>query len=235
LALFDINSIIILFTLLIIFAVFLIFDMFKRNEKYAYLAYLVALAPVNYLWSLNFDVLGVYFVLFILWCICLLRDLWGVKANTKNINDIVLYLVLAIVVQFILTAILPVTNAVFRTNTTVWVGVFYLPDIYTDTFAIESWVNPIMLLGFRLTATLLIILVIIPLIVDLKDEEVPLPMFIIIIALFILPFLYLSYIWLPSALVVLTFLMCVILFIVLLLITRSGKEAQQIKPQQKKS
>ena len=234
-ALFDINSYIILFTLLIIFAVFLIFDMFKRNERYAYLAYLMALAPINYLWALNFDVLGVYFVLFLLWCICLLRDLWGVKKNTKNINDIVLYLVLAIVVQFILTAILPVTNTVFRTNTTVWLGVFYLPDIYTASFAIESWVDPIILIGFRLTATLLIILVIIPLIVDLKDEEVPLPMFIIIIALFILPFLYLSYIWLPSALVVLTFLMCVILFIVLLLITRSGKEDQQIKQQQKKS
>lgn len=234
-SLLDINSFIILFTLLIIFAVFLIFDMFKRNEKYAYLAYLIALAPVDYLWALNFDALGVYFVLFILWCICLLRDLWGVKANKKNINDIVLYLVLAIVVQFILTAILPVTNPVFQTNTTVWLGVFYLPDIYTNTFAIESWVNPIMLLGFRLTATLLIILVIIPLIVDLKDEEVPLPMFIIIIALFVAPFLYLSYIWLPAALVVLTFLMCVILFIILLLITRSGKEQQQIKPQQKKS
>ena len=234
-ALFDINSYIILFTLLIIFAVFLIFDMFKRNERYAYLAYLMALAPINYLWALNFDVLGVYFVLFLLWCICLLRDLWGVKKNTKNINDIVLYLVLAIVVQFILTAILPVTNTVFRTNTTVWLGVFYLPDIYTASFAIESWVDPIILIGFRLTATLLIILVIIPLIVDLKDEEVPLPMFIIIIALFILPFLYLSYIWLPSALVVLTFLMCVILFIVLLLITRSGKEDQQIKQQKKKS
>jgi hypothetical protein len=235
LALFDINAYIILFTLLIIFAVFLIFDLFKRNEKYAYLAYLIALAPVNYLWALNFDVLGVYFVLFILWCICLLRDLWGVKQDKKEINDIVLYLVLAIVVQFILTAVLPVTNSFFRTNTTVWVGVFYLPDIYTNTFAIESWVNPIILLGFRLTATLLIILVIIPLIVDLKDEEVPLPMFIIIIALFILPFLYLSYIWLPSAVPVLTFLMCVILFIILLLITRSGKEAQQIKQQQKKS
>ena len=234
-SLFDVNSYIILFTLLIIFAVFLIFDMFKRNERYAYLAYLMALAPINYLWALNFDVLGVYFVLFLLWCICLLRDLWGVKKNTKNINDIVLYLVLAIVVQFILTAILPVTNTVFRTNTTVWLGVFYLPDIYTASFAIESWVDPIILIGFRLTATLLIILVIIPLIVDLKDEEVPLPMFIIIIALFILPFLYLSYIWLPSALVVLTFLMCVILFIVLLLITRSGKEDQQIKQQKKKS
>ena len=225
-ALFDINSYIILFTLLIIFAVFLIFDMFKRNERYAYLAYLIALAPINYLWALNFDVLGVYFVLFLLWCICLLRDLWGVKKDKKNINEIVLYLVLAIVVQFILTAILPVTNTVFRTNTTVWVGVFYLPDLYTANFAIQSWVNPVILLSFRLAATLLIILVIIPLIVDLKDEAVPLPMFIIIIALFILPFLYLSYIWLPSALVVLTFLMCVILFIILLLITRSGKEDQ---------
>jgi len=235
LALFDINSYIILFTLLIIFAVFLIFDMFKRNERYAYLAYLIALAPINYLWALNFDVLGVYFVLFLLWCICLLRDLWGVKKDKKNINEIVLYLVLAIVVQFILTAILPVTNTVFRTNTTVWVGVFYLPDLYTANFAIQSWVNPVILLSFRLAATLLIILVIIPLIVDLKDEAVPLPMFIIIIALFILPFLYLSYIWLPSALVVLTFLMCVILFIILLLITRSGKEDQQIKQPQKKS
>jgi hypothetical protein len=235
LALFDVNSYIILFTLLIIFAVFLIFDMFKRNERYAYLAYLMALAPINYLWALNFDVLGVYFILFLLWCICLLRDLWGVKKDKKNINDIVLYLVLAIVVQFILTAILPVTNTVFRTNTTVWLGVFYLPDLYTANFAIESWVNPVILLSFRLSATLLIILVIIPLIVDLKDEAVPLPMFIIIIALFILPFLYLSYIWLPSALVVLTFLMCVILFIILLLITRSGKEDQQIKQQQKKS
>lgn len=234
-AILDINSIIILITFLIIFAVFVAFDMFKRNEKYAYLAYIMALMPVNYLWSLNFDVLGVYFVLFILWCICLLRDLWGVKIDKKNINDIVLYLVLAVVVQFILTAILPVVITTLQTNTTIWLGVFYLPDLYTETFGIESWVDPTILLGFRLMATILIILVIIPLIVDLKDEEVPLPMFIIIIALFIMPFLYLSFIWLPSALPVLTFLMCVILFIILLLITRSGKEATQIKPQPKKS
>ncbi|TFG20629.1 MAG: hypothetical protein EU533_06005 [Promethearchaeota archaeon] len=60
-------------------------------------------------------------------------------------------------------------------------------------------------------------------------------MFIIIIALFILPFLYLSFLWLPAAVPVLTFLMCVILFIILLIITRSGKEVQQTKPQQKKS
>ena len=234
-AIFDINTLIILITFLIIFAVFVVFDLFQRNEKYAYLAYLVALAPVNYLWTLNFDVLGVYFVLFILWCICLLRDLWGVKKDKKDINYIVLYLVLAIVVQFILTAVLPVTISALQTNTTVWLGVFYLPDLYTETFGIEAWVDPVILLGFRLTATLLIILVIIPLIVDLKDEEVPLPLFIIIIALFILPFLYLSFIWLPSAVPVLTFLMCVILFIILLIITRSGKEVQQPKPQAKKS
>jgi hypothetical protein len=67
-------------------------------------------------------------------------------------------------------------------------------------------------------------LVIIPLLVDIKGEEVPLPVFIIIIAVFILPFLYLSYIWLPQAAAVLTFLMSVILFIILLIITRSGKE-----------
>jgi hypothetical protein len=227
-ALFDINSIIILIALVVIFAVFLAFDLFKRNEKYAYLAYIMALPPVNYLWALGFDVLGIYFVLFILWCICLFRDLWGVKSEKKNINDMVLYLILAIIVQLILAAILPVTNTALQNNTTLWM-VFYLPDIYTDAFGIELWVNDIILLGFRLTASLLIILVIIPLIVDLKDEEVPLPMFIIIIALFIVPFLYLSYIWLPEAMGVLTFLMCVILFIVLLLLTRSGKEAQQLK------
>ena len=219
----DINATIVLITFIIIFAVFLAFDMFKRNEKYAYLAYIVALLPTNFLWMVNFDLLGVYLVLFILWCVTLLRDLWGVKKDKKEINDIVLYLVLAIILQLIITAIVPVSIPALLTNTTPWL-VFNLPDIYTSTFGIESWVDPTILFTFRLTATLLIILVIIPLILDIKDEEVPLPMFIIIIALFIVPFMYLSYLWLPEATGVLTLLMSVILFIVLLLITRSGKE-----------
>ena len=224
-ALFDINTIIVLITFVIIFAVFLVFDMFKRNEKYAYMAYIVALLPVNFMWMINFDILGVYLLLFILWCVTLIRDLWGVKKDKKEINDIVLYLALAILIQLIITAIIPVSVPSLLTNTTPWL-VFNLPDIYTDTFAIETWVNLDILLAFRITATLMIILVIIPLILDIKDEEVPLPMFIIIIALFILPFLYLSYLWLPEATAVLTLLMSVILFIVLLLITRSGKEGE---------
>ncbi|MHA1192419.1 MAG: hypothetical protein ACTSP9_09000 [Promethearchaeota archaeon] len=220
----DINSIIFLITFIIIFAVFLAFDLFERNEKYGYLAYIVALLPVNAMWMMNFDILATYLLLFILWCVALLRDLWGVKKGKKEINDIILYFALAILLQLIVTAIIPVSVPALLTNTTPWL-VFNLPDIYTDTFAIESWVDLNILMVFRLTATIMIILVIIPLILDIKDEEVPFPMFIVIIVLFILPFLYLSYLWLPEATAVLTLLMSVILFIVLLLITRSGKES----------
>jgi hypothetical protein len=229
-AVFDINSIIITGTLFVIFGVFLFFDLFKRNERYGYLAYIVALVPVNFLWFLQFDVLGAYLILFILWNLCLLRDLFGVsrKNDPKEINDILLYLVLGIIIQVIITAILPVSIISMRTNTMPY-GFFYFPDIYTAAFGIELWVNPAILLGFRITATVLIGLVIVPLLVDLRDEEVPLPIFILIVGLFILPFLYLSYVWLPEAMVVLTFLMSVILFIVLLIITKSGKEVKKKK------
>ena len=228
---FDINSIIITGTLFVIFGVFLFFDLFKRNERYGYLAYIVALVPINYLWFLQFDVLGVYLILFILWNLCLLRDLFGVarKNDPKEINDIVLYLALGIIVQILITAILPVSNELMKTNTTPY-WFFYFPDIYSISSGTASWFpNRQILLAFQILATMLVGLVITPLLIDLRDEEVPLPVFIIIIGLFILPFLYLSYIWLPEAMGVLTFLMSVILFIVLLMITRSGKEVQKKK------
>jgi len=225
----DINSIIIIGTLFVIFGVFLFFDLFKRNERYGYLAYIVALIPVNFIWFLQYDVLWVYLVLFILWNLCLLRDLFGVirKKDPKEINDIVLYLALGIVIQAILTAILPLSITTMQNNTIPY-WFFYFPDIYGISSGTALWFpNPTILLAFRVTATILIGLVIVPLLVDLRDEEVPLPVFIIIIGLFILPFLYLSYIWLPEAMGVLTFLMSVILFIVLLIITRSGKEVKK--------
>lgn len=224
----EINSIIIVSTLFVIFFIFLFFDLFNRNERYGYLAYIVALIPINVLWFLQFDVLGVYLVLFILWIFCLLRDLYGVTKEEKEINDIVLYLVLAIIIQVILTAILPVSIPEMQANT-IGYWFFYFPDTYTSTFGINSWVNATMLLAFRITASFLIGLVIVPLLVDLKGEDVPLPVFIIVIGLFIPPFLYLSYVWLPGAMAVLTFLMSVLLFILLLLITKSGKEVQKKK------
>ena len=213
----DINSTIVLVTLFIIYGIFLCYDLLKRNEKYGYLAYIIALIPANFLWFLNFDVLGVYLVMFILWDICLIRDLWGVAEEKKRINDIILYLLLAIVLQLILAAVLPVSFVNLRQGTTVF-WFFWLPDLY----GIPQ--NLGILTAFRISASILVGLVIVPLLIDLKGEEVPLPVFIIIIGLFILPFLYLSYIWVPEATAVLTFLMSVILFIVLLLITRSGKE-----------
>ena len=229
-AVLDINSIIITGTLFAIFGVFLFFDIFNRNERYGYLAYIFALLPINVLWFLQIDVLMVYLILFILWNLCLLRDLFGVarKNEPKEINDIVLYLVLGIIIQTILTAILPVSIPSMQ-NYTIPYWFFYFPDIYTSTFGIETWVNLTILFTFRVLATVLIGLVIVPLLVDLRDEEVPLPAFVIIIGLFILPFLYLSYVWLPEAMGVLTFLMSVILFVILLIITRSGKEVKKKK------
>jgi len=223
-----INAIIIVATLFVIFGVFLFFDLFKRNERYGYLAYIVALIPINVLWFLQVDVLGVYLILFILWIFCLLRDLYGVTKEKKEINDIVLYLVLAIIIQLILTAILPESIPTMQDHTTLY-WFFHLPDIYTSVFGLESWVNSTILFAFRVTASILIGLVIIPLFVDLKGEDVPLPVFIIIIGLFIPPFLYLSYVWLPGAMAMLTFLLSVLLFVLLLLITKSGKEVQKKK------
>ncbi len=221
----DVSSIIILVTLFIIYGVFLSFDLFKREEKYGYLAYIVAVVPSNYLWYVsleidNFDVLGAYLVLFVLWIIILLRDTIGVylKKN-KEINEILLYLSLGILVQLIVSAILPEVNSDLETNTEkLWF--FWLPNVHSADFSSS------IATAFKIAATLLVLLVIIPLIIDIKDEEVPFPVFIIIIAIFVAPFLYLSYIWLPNAMAVLTFLLSVILFIVLLIITRSGKETK---------
>ncbi len=220
----DVYQIIILATLFIIYGIFLMFDLFGRNENYGYLAYVVAVIPINYLWSMGPDyVIAAYFILFILWDITLLRDTFGLyfKKN-KEINEIFLYLVLGILIQIIISAILPEGDSALQVNTEqLWF--FWLPNIHSAVFEGES-----LILGFKLAASLMVLLIVVPLILDIKDEEIPLPMFIIIIAIFILPFLYISYIWLPGpeTLGVLTFLFSVILFIILLLITRSGKETK---------
>lgn len=220
----TINSYIILAIFFIIFVIFLLFDLFQRNEKYGFLAYLVALLPVNYLWVLfPENPLLIYVILFILWIACLIRDLVFVYAKTKEYDDILLFLLLGVIVQIIITAILPEIVTTAKINTTHWLF-FYLPDVYTGTFDIKTWVNIYLLLAFRILTTLLIIMAITPLILDIKDEQVPFPVIIIIVAIFIIPFLILSWIWMPPIMPVLTFLFSVVLFIVLLIITRSGKE-----------
>jgi hypothetical protein len=221
----DISSIIILGTLFVIFIVFLFFDIFKRNEKYGYLAYITAVIPVNYMWALGFDILIVWILLFALWDITLLRDLIWVFRKTKEYDDILLFLLLGVIIQIIITAILPADQLLseLQTNATPY-WVFWLPDVYDASFNIKGWVNTSYLLIYRALATSTIILAIFPLLYDIKDEEVPFPIIIVITAIFIIPFLILSLIWYPQLAGVLTFLFSVILFIVLLIITRSGKE-----------
>ena len=76
-------------------------------------------------------------------------------------------------------------------------------------------------LVFPAAATVMVFLAVLPMILDLKDskEQVPLPVLVIITLLFIPAFIYLNYVWLPQSFMLLP-LFAVILFIVLLLITK---------------
>lgn len=216
---FDISSIIILVTLFIIYAIFLVFDLFGRNEKYSYLSYLVAVIPVNYFWAIGGDPVFTYILLFLLWIASILRDTYSVyRKKEKEINEILLYLALGVLIQLIISAIIPETNPALQALPTQKFWFFWLPNVHLAEASIA--------LGFKILATILIALIIVPLILDIKDEEVSLPIIIIFVAIFILPFLYLSYIWIPEAMGVLTFLFSVVLFIIMLLITRSGKEVK---------
>jgi hypothetical protein len=219
---FDIFNIIILITLFIIFLIFLVFDLFGRNEKWGYLAYPIAVIPVNYFWGMGGDPLFAYILLFLLWTVTILRDSIGLyRKKEKEINEILLYLAISILIQLIISAIIPEANPTLQAFVEKY-WFFWLPNIHLPIF------DPILVITFRITATILILFVIIPLILDIKDEEVPLPIIFIFVAIFIAPFLYLSYIWIadPAGFWTLTFLLLVVLFLVLLLITRSGLETK---------
>ncbi len=218
---FDLSTIIILITLSIIYLIFLVFDLFGRNENYGYLAYIVAVIPVNYFWAIGGDPVFAYILLFILWIVTILRDTIGVyRKKDKEINEILLYLALGVLIQLIISAIIPETNTSLQALPIQKFWFFWLPNVHLA--------EPSMALAFKIVATILISLVIVPLILDIKDEEIPLPIIIVFIAIFVVPFLYLDYVWIGGTTTpvgLLTFLFSVILFIIMLLITR-GKETK---------
>jgi len=218
----NLNTIIVLVTFFIIFAVFLFFDIFQRNERYRYLAYIVALLPINYMWILEFDIILIYSILFGLWILCILRDMILVYRKTKEYDDIFLFFILAVIIQFVLASVIPSVLSDLKTHPNtinVW-GLFWLPDIYSIV-ANEDYI-----LVFRVLLTVLIAFIMGPLLLDIKGENIPFPVLLVIVAIFIIPFLLLSYIWVSSAVPVLTFLFCVVLFVILLIITKSGKEVK---------
>jgi len=218
----DTTGVILLVSFFILYGVFLCYDFFRKGSKLGFLAYIMALIPANVLWGYEFNILGVYIVLFALWIICLLRDLVLVYGKTKEYDDILLFVLIAAFIQMILTGILPYMNSAMRTNCAPW-WVFWFPDVYNpNTNAINDWVNSNYLLGFRISATLMVFLAILPMILDLKESEehIPLLAIIVIDLLFILPFLWLAYVWMGGIGWPLTFLFAVLLLIVLLLLTR---------------
>jgi hypothetical protein len=172
------------------------------------------------MWILEFDIILVYTVLFGLWTLCILRDMILVYRKTKEYDDIFLFFILAVVIQIVVASVLPgiLPNLKVLPNiASIW-DLFWLPNIYAPG-ASEDFV-----LVFRVLLTVLIIFIMGPLLLDIKGEDIPFPVLLVIVAIFIIPFLLLSYIWLAEAVAVLTFLFCVVLFVVLLIITKSGKE-----------
>ena len=129
---FGITEYIVFITLFVIFGVFLVFDLFGRNEKYGYLAYLAATIPVSYFWGTGENPLFAFIILFILWDITLLRDTIGVylKRN-KEINEILLYLTLGVLIQLIISAILPEVNTSLKASLDK-VLFFWLPNVHSS-------------------------------------------------------------------------------------------------------
>jgi len=231
-------KIIVFITLLIIYAMTLFWDALKREEPYGNAAYLTALLPANFFWwaimepeglgaGNTINALGAAALLVTLWLIAMLRDIFTTRKQ-KDLDDVVLALVVAIVIQLILYAVLPapsVLGSVLNDNaagyTMVSWGWWIMPDI--TGYAVNS---PI-LLWFRLAASALVLCVIIPMIMDLKGTKVHASVLIIITAIFSLPFAFLAYIWVPDVSgtwVAILFLLLVLLVILLLWIAKEPKK-----------
>ncbi|TFF99032.1 MAG: hypothetical protein EU541_05950 [Promethearchaeota archaeon] len=216
----DITSIIVLATLVLVFIVFLFFDIFGREERYRYLAYIVALIPVNYIWAIDLfspnTIMMAYIILFVLWILCLLRDTLFVYRKTKEYDDIFLFFVLAVIIQVIVSGVLPeLWTPLKALEDTIQVLYFYLPFIFASDYTIY----------FQVLVTVLGLFLVIPMLLDIKNEPVPFPWIVILTLIFLGPILLFSFIWWPDGFWVLGLLLSVLLFILLLAITRSGKES----------
>lgn len=216
----DLTTIIVLATLGLIYIVFLFFDIFGREERYRYLAYIVALIPVNYIWAMDLfapnTIMMTYLILFVLWIFCLIRDIFFVYRKTKEYDDIFLFFILAVIIQIIVSGVMPELYTPLKgLERTIQVLYFYLPYIFESDYTIY----------FQVLVTVLGLFLIVPMLLDIKNEPVPFPWIVILTLIFIAPILLFSFIWWPEGFWVLGLLLSVLLFILLLAITRSGKES----------
>nr|MDO8083982.1 hypothetical protein [Candidatus Sigynarchaeum springense] len=210
--------------LLLIYAVFLLYKLFKRRERLDSLVYVVATIVFAYVWWIGFDYLGSVVVLLLLWTIALVRDLitnYAVKGKEKHkesdfANSIILFAV-GVGVLFLMAAILPAFNENLKTRplTQDFGGVVWLPLLDRS--------NP-MLPPFQLMITVDILMMILPMLYEIKATQARIPVWPVIFLsiIFALPTIYLIYVWVlvPDLLFVMGLFIGVLYFIVLLGFTK---------------
>ena len=230
----DLADLILLISFTIIYLIFLFYDLFRRGDKYGSIAYIAALLPANFLWYAitkkglyDFGLTGSMMVLAIFWLLAVIRDIFikDKEIGFKDADDVALMLIIGIVINLILSAVLPSLKGVNNNRTegadTIW-NFFYIPLLEsTETNA------PVLgiIITYKILVTILTIAIIIPIVLDLKDAKVTLAALAILTVIFLLPFTYLAFIWAPEPALIWVFLVLfgVIFFAVLLLITRGEK------------
>ena len=230
----DLADLILLISFTIIYLIFLFYDLFRRGDKYGSIAYIAALLPANFLWYAitkkglyEFGLTGSMMVLAIFWLLAVIRDIFikDKEIGFKDADDVALMLIIGIVINLILSAVLPslkgANNNMKEGADTIW-NFFYIPLLKsTETNA------PVLgiIITYKILVTILTIAIIIPIVLDLKDAKVTLAALAILTVIFLLPFTYLAFIWAPEPSFIWVFLVLfgVIFFAFLLLITRGEK------------
>lgn len=226
----PVQQIVLLISFSLIYLVFLFYDLFKRGDNYGSFAYIAALLPANYLWHmvtdngwLGFGPLGAMLVLAALWFLAVIRDII-IKDRAegfKDADDVALMLIIAIIINVILSAVLPaLPNLGHMENGTNAVLKYFFMPIFTETEP-ESAVIGIVL-AYKILVSLLTLSVIVPVVMDLKDMETNILALVIITVIFGIPFAFLAFLWAPAAdtIWVFLFLFMVLFFIFLLMLTR---------------
>ncbi|MHA1610620.1 MAG: hypothetical protein ACTSYU_01090 [Promethearchaeota archaeon] len=229
----PVQQIVLLISFGLIYLVFLCYDLFKRGDSYGSFAYIVALLPANYLWHvltinnlLDFGALGAMLVLVALWLLAVIRDI-AVKDRAegfKDADDVALMLIVSIIINIILSAVLPALPNMshMELGTNSFLKYFFLP-IYNDVDPGHALVG--IILAYKILVSVLTISVIVPVVMDLKDMETNLMALVVITLIFGIPFAFLAFLWAPAAetIWVFLFLFMVLFFIFMLLLTRGKK------------
>ncbi len=226
----DLGEIILLIAFGIIYLVFLLYDLFRRGDNYGSIVYIVAVLPANYLWYIlarhqiwDFGLTGSMLVLVAMWQLAVIRDIYlkDRAQGYKDSDDVALMLIIGIVINSILSAVLPAFESLnFMADAgNKMLGYFYFPILESGTSL--SPTDPIILI-YKVLVSTLTVSMIYPTVVDLRDTRVNLVALIILTAVFAVPFLFLAFIWAPeSGLIwVLLVLFCVLFFTFLLMLTR---------------